>query len=66
VQRRAVHPDSFAAQLQDARAGSGDGEGKPRVVPGSAWGAPGDVELLEFTIALGPRLGVMSWIVPAA
>jgi len=65
VQRRAVHPDSLAARLQDRRvAGGGDVDAEPREVPGAAWGDDTRGRaFLEQTIALGPELGVMSWIV---
>jgi Zn-dependent peptidase ImmA (M78 family) len=64
VQRRAVHADSLAAGLQDRRAGSGP-DGEPREVPGAAWGDDRrGRSFLEYTIALGPEIGVMSWVVP--
>ncbi len=64
VQRRAVHAHSVAASLQD-QAVRGRLELPPREVPGAAWGddRPGR-SFLEQAIALGPGLGVMSWIVP--
>jgi Zn-dependent peptidase ImmA (M78 family) len=63
VQTRAVHPASVAARLQTRRAG---GEEGPREVPGEAWGDAGGAGFVEETIALGPELGVMSWIRPIA
>jgi hypothetical protein len=61
VQRRAVHAQSLAAELQDGRAGL---ESRPREVAGAAWGDAGGPGFVEHAVALGPELGVMSWIVP--
>jgi Zn-dependent peptidase ImmA (M78 family) len=52
-----------AAGLQDARAGA---SGEPREVRGMAWGDPGGAGFVEHAIALGPDVGVLSWVVPAA
>ena len=61
VQRRSVHPRSVAARLQD-RLGRG-AEEQPREVPGAAWGDESGPGFVEHAIALGPELGVMSWVV---
>ncbi len=63
VQGRAVDPRSIAAPLQD-RVSRGVEE-HPREVPGAAWGDEGGRGFVEHAIALGPELGVMSWIVAA-
>lgn len=60
VQRRALHPQSLAAALQHEPAGP---ETPPREVSGAAWGDPSGPGFVEHAIALGPALGVMSWIV---
>jgi hypothetical protein len=63
VQRRPVHPATLAAGLQDVRAGS-DGYAEPREVPGAAWGDERRGRaFVEQTIALGPEIGAMSWVV---
>jgi len=63
VQRRAVHAATLAADLQDVRAGA-DGYAEPREVPGAAWGDERHGRaFVEQTIALGPEIGVMSWVV---
>jgi Zn-dependent peptidase ImmA (M78 family) len=64
VQRRAVHPESVAARLQDRRGGGASGDERPLEVPGAAWGDEAGRGFLEHAIALGPEIGVMSWIVP--
>jgi hypothetical protein len=61
VQRRTVHPRSVAAALQDRCAGA---DGSPQEVPGAAWGDFGGPGFVEHAIALGPDLGVLSWVVP--
>ena len=61
IGKRAVHPRSLAAALQDRRAGS---DGGPREVPGAAWGDPRGPGFIEHAIALGPGPGVLSWVVP--
>jgi hypothetical protein len=58
VQRREVHAASAAARLQARRAGEGR-----REVPGEAWGDPEGAGFVEETVALGPELGVMSFVV---
>jgi hypothetical protein len=60
VRGRAVHPQSVAARLQTARAGA---HAEPREVAGCAWGCAGGERLVEHAIALGPELGVWSWVV---
>jgi hypothetical protein len=62
VEGKDLHERSLAWRLQNARAGA---SGEPREVPGAAWGDPGGA-FLEHAIALGPDVGVLSWIVPAA
>jgi Zn-dependent peptidase ImmA (M78 family) len=64
VQTRKLHPHSLAARLQFVPAGR---DGEPREVPAAAWGydaAHGET-FIEHALALGPDLGVVSWIVPA-
>jgi Zn-dependent peptidase ImmA (M78 family) len=63
VMRRALHPKSIAARLQARPASAADGE--PCEVPGEAWGDDGGRGFLEHAIALGPAIGVVSWIVAA-
>jgi hypothetical protein len=58
-----LHPACVAAGLQVARAGA---SGEPREVPGVAWGDAGGAGFVEHAIALGPDVGVLSWVVPAA
>jgi Zn-dependent peptidase ImmA (M78 family) len=64
VQTRKLHPHSLAARLQSVPAGR---DGEPREVPAAAWGYEGlhGETFVEHAIALGPDLGVMSWIVPS-
>jgi len=57
-----LHEASVAATLSAARAGA---SGEPREVPGAAWGAAGGAGFVEHAIALGPDVGVLSWVVPA-
>jgi Zn-dependent peptidase ImmA (M78 family) len=58
-----LHAASLAASLQNARAGA---SGEPREVPGVAWGDATGAPFVEHAIALGPDIGVLSWLVPAA
>jgi hypothetical protein len=60
VMGRLVHPRSVAAALRGERAS----DAAPREVPGEAWGGEGS--FVEQAIGLGPKGGVLSWIVPAA
>lgn len=60
VQTRAVHPQTVAARLQGQRPG---GEVPAREVSGAAWGDEGGNGFLEHAIALGPEVGVMSFVV---
>jgi hypothetical protein len=41
----------------------GRADAGPREVPGETWG--GSAPFVEHAIALGPKAGGMSWIVPA-
>ena len=58
-----LHAACVAAGLRSARAGA---SGAPREVPGAAWGDAGGAGFVEHAIALGPDVGVLSWVVPVA
>jgi len=59
LQRSKVHPGTVAARLQERRPGA---EEPPQEVPAEAWGG-GARGFIEHAMALGPEIGVMSWVV---
>jgi hypothetical protein len=62
VIKRSTETASFPGRIVQTRH-----DGEPRVVPGAAWGfesAHGET-FIEHALALGPDLGVLSWLVPA-
>jgi Zn-dependent peptidase ImmA (M78 family) len=62
IQTRAVHPWSVAAQLEGHVAGEVE---ERQEVPGAAWGDERGAGFVEHAVALGPGLGVLSWVVAA-
>ena len=61
VQRWEVHSRSVAAGLEDRAA---RGVEERREVPGAVWGDEAGPGFVEHAVALGPGLGVLSWVVP--